>query len=92
MLRRVALVGTNVSGELSASIIGATRIGEPIVVTLKKTLSSSETSVLTRATRRNNPEDGMLHSRRHENLKFYTFVYFSAYILTFCRWDSEVEL
>jgi hypothetical protein len=26
---------------------------------------------LTRATRRNVPEDGILHSRRHENLKSY---------------------
>jgi hypothetical protein len=30
---------------------------------------SSETSVLTRATRRNNPEDTILHSHRRENLK-----------------------
>jgi hypothetical protein len=29
------------------------------------------TSVLTRATRRNNPEDTILHSHRHENLKSY---------------------
>jgi hypothetical protein len=33
---------------------------------------SSETSVLTRATRRNNPEDTILHSHRRENLKSYT--------------------
>jgi hypothetical protein len=32
---------------------------------------SSETSGLTRATRRNNPEDTILHSHRRENLKSY---------------------
>jgi hypothetical protein len=35
-------------------------------------LSSSETSVLIRATRRNIPEDTTLHSHRRENLKSYT--------------------
>jgi hypothetical protein len=62
MLRRMALVRTNVSDELSASFIRMTRIGgrllvtasvapsSPILVTLmKEVLSSSETSVLTRA-------------------------------------------
>jgi hypothetical protein len=65
LLRRVALVRTDVSEEPGASFIRVTKIGA---------LGTTQAATSNRRTLRrntNNPEDTILHSHRRENLKSY---------------------
>jgi hypothetical protein len=79
MLRRVAFVRTDVSNERIAEccvlwllVIVNFVHSSPILVTLTmEAICSSDTSVLIRATWRNFPQDGIVHSHCLENLKSY---------------------
>jgi hypothetical protein len=81
MLRNVALVRTNVLEERSASIIRVTKISD-----LRTTLYSSETSVLTRTTLCNIPENSILQSHHCENLTNWSCHIFSYRVFIMVHW------
>jgi hypothetical protein len=62
---------------VTANVVSSSLILSTLIMEEKR---SSETSVLTRATWRHIQEDGILHSHRRENLKFYNADLFYSFI------------
>jgi hypothetical protein len=69
-LRTTSAVG-RIGSTLHASQRASVASSPILVILIMDAICSSETSVLTRATRRNIPAGGILHSHRREILKSY---------------------